>query len=181
MRGADWYRDPRTLLERRRQLFVLLALVALAAGAYLWVDHSAAGEHPGSTFGPSRGMLTSMAADFEKKYGPRFLAGVNHPPKLGCAAEGMDQWGTDTSDSVVYAEVFCQTCPPVVYAGATPAAFVVSGSTVSDIDAPTATDKPTLDEQVQAIFPQDLWDVAESSKIANLDQLRASARLAAGC
>ena len=83
MRGADWYRDPRTLLERRRQLFVLLALVTLAVGAYLWVDHSAAGEQPGSTFGPSRGLLTSMAADFEKKYGSRFLAGVNHRRSWG--------------------------------------------------------------------------------------------------
>jgi hypothetical protein len=164
------------------RLRVTLALLVIVAGAGAC---GSSGSRIGYTDGlrrtqPSQAQLAAMVASFKQKYGPEDLAGVPHPPTMGCAATSM---ATQQEAGVLnaYAYVFCETCPAVVYGGVTPAAFRLRGTSVISVSAPTATDGPTFDRQVEGIFPHQLWRAADSEAVPGLSSLRSAAHVNAGC
>lgn len=130
---------------------------------------------------PSQAQLAAMVAAFKQKYGSEDLAGVPHPPALGCAATPMATRKEAGGVLNAYADVFCETCPAVAYSGATPAAFRLNGTSVISVSAPTAIDSPTFDKQVQTIFPRQLWRTADSEAVPGLSSLRSAAHMNAGC
>ncbi len=161
---------------RRRRVGRVLSSVV--AGVMLCACSSGDGV---TTVEPSSAQLSAMSGYFLEHFAGDRL-GISSTAGVGCATESLGTRPHTGNQTIVYSLVFCGQCPiPGGPGGWTPVAFFLQGRTVTTARAAEAQVDPGFTEDVQDIFPRQLWRAAEEQQVPDGSAFSSQAAKRAGC